>query len=68
VTIREEAPLYQFVMPGLLPANHVFLPGQSGEQDVDGRDKPGHDVDGLGANYAVFSRLAMEMSSSTSGQ
>jgi hypothetical protein len=27
-------------MPGLEPGIHVFL---SGVQDVDGRDKPGHD-------------------------
>src|SRR5436305_8962937 len=27
-------------MPGLVPGIHVFLPAQ---QDVDGRDKPGHD-------------------------
>jgi len=26
-------------MPGLVPGIHVFL----GKQDVDGRDKPGHD-------------------------
>jgi hypothetical protein len=28
-------------MPGLVPGIHVFLSG--GGQDVDGRDKPGHD-------------------------
>jgi hypothetical protein len=28
-----------FVMPGLVPGIHVFL----WSQDVDGRDKPGHD-------------------------
>jgi hypothetical protein len=28
------------VMPGLVPCIHVFL---SLKQDVDGRDKPGHD-------------------------
>jgi hypothetical protein len=27
-------------MPGLVPGIHVFY---SAEQDVDGRDKPGHD-------------------------
>jgi hypothetical protein len=33
------------VMPGLVPGIHVFLP--LAKQDVDGRDKPGHDgVDG----------------------
>src|SRR6185437_14267806 len=30
-----------FVMAGLVPAIHVFL--DSGTQDVDARDKPGHD-------------------------
>jgi hypothetical protein len=29
------------VMPGLVPGIHVFLSHRS--QDVDGRDKPGHD-------------------------
>jgi citronellyl-CoA dehydrogenase len=28
-------------MPGLVPGIHVFLP--EAKQDVDGRDKPGHD-------------------------
>jgi hypothetical protein len=28
-------------MPGFMPGIHVFLPGL--KQDVDGRDKPGHD-------------------------
>jgi hypothetical protein len=28
-------------MPGLVPGIHVFLPEV--KQDVDGRDKPGHD-------------------------
>jgi citronellyl-CoA dehydrogenase len=28
-------------MPGLVPGIHVFLCGN--KQDVDGRDKPGHD-------------------------
>jgi len=28
-------------MPGLVPGIHVFLSGE--KQDVDGRDKPGHD-------------------------
>jgi hypothetical protein len=31
---------YVVVMPGLVPGIHDFL---SGRQDVDGRDKPGHD-------------------------
>jgi len=30
-----------FVMPGFMPGIHVFLLDR---QDVDGRDKPGHDV------------------------
>jgi hypothetical protein len=30
-----------FVMPGLVPGIHVFL--LVCKQDVDGRDKPGHD-------------------------
>jgi hypothetical protein len=29
------------VMPGLVPGIHVFLNRE--EEDVDGRDKPGHD-------------------------
>ena len=29
-----------FVMPGLVPGIHVF---GAAKQDVDGRDKPGHD-------------------------
>jgi hypothetical protein len=31
----------QLVMPGLVPGIHVFLSAE--QQDVDGRDKPGHD-------------------------
>jgi hypothetical protein len=30
------------VMPGLVPGIHVFEPRM--EEDVDGRDKPGHDI------------------------
>ncbi|TFV74737.1 hypothetical protein E4K64_18040 [Bradyrhizobium frederickii] len=33
--------IYQPVMPGLVPGIHVLSSGS--EQDVDGRDKPGHD-------------------------
>jgi hypothetical protein len=33
--------LYILVMPGLVPGIHVFL--DVGSNDVDGRDKPGHD-------------------------
>jgi hypothetical protein len=29
-------------MPGLVPGIHVFEPRV--EEDVDGRDKPGHDI------------------------
>ena len=32
----------EVIMAGLVPAIHVFLP-LMGPQDVDGRDKPGHD-------------------------
>jgi 2-oxoglutarate ferredoxin oxidoreductase subunit beta len=31
-------------MPGLVPGIHAFMPFS--KQDVDGRDKPGHDVVG----------------------
>jgi citronellyl-CoA dehydrogenase len=30
-------------MAGLVPAIHVFIAGEA--EDVDGRDKPGHDGD-----------------------
>jgi hypothetical protein len=33
--------LFAVEMPGLVPGIHVFL---SYSQDVDGRDKPGHDA------------------------
>jgi hypothetical protein len=33
----------RLVMPGLVPGIHVFLSLRS-KEDVDGRDKPGHDV------------------------
>jgi len=35
-----ESKSIRFVMPGLVPGIHVFL---RDSQDVDGRDKPGHD-------------------------
>jgi hypothetical protein len=35
--------VYFFVMPGLVPGIHVF--SLLMKQDVDGRDKPGHDGD-----------------------
>ncbi len=38
------------VMPGLVPGIHVFL--SDVEQDVDGRDKPGHDVERAARPYA----------------
>jgi hypothetical protein len=31
-------------MPGLVPGIHVFLP-RFAKKVVDGRDKPGHDID-----------------------
>ena len=40
-------------MPGLVPGIHVFL-GIETNQDVDGRDKPGHD----GSTLRVQSHLA----------
>jgi hypothetical protein len=39
VVIRRLATTIKFVMPGLVPGIHVFF----GAQDVDGRDRPGHD-------------------------
>jgi hypothetical protein len=36
-------------MPGLVPGIHALLEETSKKEDVDGRDKPGHDVDGLGS-------------------
>jgi hypothetical protein len=35
-------PNFTVVMAGLVPAIHVFLESK-GKQDVDARDKPGHD-------------------------
>jgi hypothetical protein len=40
--VRGWAHPVQLVMPGLVPGIHVFLFGA--KEDVDGRDKPGHDV------------------------
>jgi hydroxymethylglutaryl-CoA lyase len=34
-------PEFYLVMPGLVPGIHVFL--RCRKQNVDGRDKPGHD-------------------------
>jgi hypothetical protein len=36
-------------MPGLVPGIHVFLFGAN--EDVDGRDKPGHDVVDIAAYF-----------------
>ena len=36
---------FKFVMPGLVPGIHVFA---ACEEDLDGRDKPGHDDGGFG--------------------
>jgi len=43
MTTMNAAPQQNNVMPGLVPGIHGVPPGASG-QDVDGRDKPGHDV------------------------
>jgi hypothetical protein len=32
-------------MPGLVPGIHIFILHNVKKQDVDGRDKPGHDVE-----------------------
>jgi hypothetical protein len=37
-------PKFSCVMPGLVPGIHVFKRGEL-TKDVDGRDKPGHDVE-----------------------
>ena len=37
-------PVTSSVMPGFMPGIHVLL--MCGKQDVDGRDKPGHDEEG----------------------
>jgi hypothetical protein len=37
-------------MPGLVPGIHAFLQGVT--QDVDGRDKPGHDAEEPGRRRA----------------
>jgi hypothetical protein len=43
-----------FVMPGLVPGIHVLLPARL-TKDVDGRDKPGQDVERLSATHAAAS-------------
>ena len=40
--MRQEVQCLMSVMPGLVPAIHVFSIDDA-SQDVDGRDKPGHD-------------------------
>jgi hypothetical protein len=40
-------PNMELVMPGLVPGTHVFLCQRRSKQDVDGRDKPGHDGGGM---------------------
>jgi hypothetical protein len=37
---KKRAKVIELVMPGLVPGIHAFLRFR---QDVDGRDKPGHD-------------------------
>jgi hypothetical protein len=43
-------------MPGLVPGIHVF--GTTSKEDVDGRDKPGHDEEATHSQY-VRQRLRM---------
>jgi hypothetical protein len=38
-------------MPGLVPGNHVF---GFVKQDVDGRDKPGHDGENLALELGIL--------------
>jgi hypothetical protein len=38
-----------FVMPGLVPGIHVL--GATSKEDVDGRDKPGHDEKATHSQY-----------------
>jgi hypothetical protein len=40
-------------MPGLVPDIHVFLL-HSRKQDVDGRDKPGHDVESVSFQHTSW--------------
>jgi hypothetical protein len=55
--------LSRFVMPGLVPGIHVFC---CSKQDVDGRDKPGHDDDGVAvgqlSDYAAAGNEAFAFS------
>ena len=50
-------------MPGLVPGIHVL---SARSQDVDGRDKPGHDVFGCAATYAANVARYFFVSSSAS--
>ena len=45
------------VMPALVAGLHVFLVNRSKKQDVDARDKLGHD-EGENAGYRLLSRLS----------
>src|SRR6185437_13732664 len=45
-----------FVLPGLVPGIHAFL----SKQDVDGRDKPGHDASSLPLHRAPGDIAAAE--------
>jgi hypothetical protein len=44
-------------MPGLVPGIHVFFPFGH-KEDVDGRDKPGHDEEQLSYSNFKFSSFA----------
>src|SRR5215212_5539377 len=47
-------------MPGLVPGIHAFLSSTLNKQDVDGRDKPGHDVERLLTNsHLEYLRVAL---------
>jgi hypothetical protein len=43
MVVADTIPNLTFVMPGLVPGSMTCF---AIKQDVDGRDKPGHDVDG----------------------
>ena len=50
--------IHTFVMPGLVPGIHVFLDAER-KEDVDGRDKPGHN-DGARREIACCIRVREE--------
>ena len=57
-----------FVMPGLVPGIHVFVP--SSEKNVDGRDKPGNDesITAFWPSLIVFPRRSNQFAAlKTSG-